>query len=62
MTDGARGNGLGAALLDAALGEAVRRGAYAAVLESTAQRSGAHRLVADAGFADVGSFYTLSRR
>jgi ribosomal protein S18 acetylase RimI-like enzyme len=62
VTDGARGNGLGAALLDAALGEAVRRGAYAAVLESAPNRSAAHRLAADAGFADVGSFYTLSRR
>jgi ribosomal protein S18 acetylase RimI-like enzyme len=62
VTDGARGNGLGAALLDAALGEAVRRGAYAAVLESAPNRSAAHRLATDAGFIDVGSFYTLSRR
>jgi ribosomal protein S18 acetylase RimI-like enzyme len=62
VTDGARGNGLGAALLDAVLGEAVRRGAYAAVLESAPNRSAAHRLATDAGFIDVGSFYTLSRR
>ncbi len=62
VTDGARGGGLGAALLDATLGEAVRRRAYAAALESGPQRLVAHKLYAAAGFIDVGSFYTLSRR
>ena len=61
VTEGARGRDVGAALLDAALGDAVRRGAYAAALESGHHRAVAHRLYAAAGMADVGSFCTLQR-
>jgi GNAT superfamily N-acetyltransferase len=61
VTEAARGRHVGAALLDAAFAEAVRRGAYAAVLESGHHRTVAHRLYAEAGMADVGSFYTLAR-
>ena len=61
VTESARGRDIGAALLDAALTEALRRGAYAAVLESGHHRQVAHRLYAAAGMADVGSFYTLGR-
>ena len=56
-----QGRRLGAALLDAALGEARRRGAYAAVLESGHQRLAAHQLYLSAGMQDVGSFYALDR-
>jgi ribosomal protein S18 acetylase RimI-like enzyme len=52
-----REQGIGGALLDAALAEAAARGAYAAVLESGPQRASAHRLYQAAGFDDVGSFY-----
>ena len=61
VTDSARGRDIGAALLDAAFAEAIRRGAYAAALESGHHRQVAHRLYAVAGMADVGSFYTLAR-
>jgi GNAT superfamily N-acetyltransferase len=61
VTESARGRHVGAALLDAALAEARRRGAYAAALESGHHRTAAHRLYAKAGMADVGSFYTLAR-
>jgi ribosomal protein S18 acetylase RimI-like enzyme len=61
VTGAARGRHVGAALLDAAFAEAVRRGAYAVALESGHHRTVAHRLYAQAGMADVGSFYTLAR-
>jgi ribosomal protein S18 acetylase RimI-like enzyme len=61
VTEAARGRDIGAALLDAAFAEAIRRGAYAAALESGHHRTVAHRLYATAGMADVGSFYTLGR-
>ena len=61
VIEAARGRDIGAALLDAAFAEAIRRGAYAAALESGHQRAVAHRLYAAAGMADVGSFYTLAR-
>jgi GNAT superfamily N-acetyltransferase len=61
VTESARGRDIGAALLDAAFGKAVRRGAYAAVLESGHRRQTAHRLYAAAGMADVGSYFTLAR-
>jgi GNAT superfamily N-acetyltransferase len=61
VTEAARGRHVGAALLDAAFAEAVRRGAYAVVLESGHHRTVAHRLYTEAGMADVGSFYTLGR-
>jgi len=61
VSEAARGRDIGAALLDAAFAEALRRGAYAAALESGHQRAVAHRLYAAAGMDDVGSFYTLRR-
>ena len=61
VTESARGRDIGAALLDAAFAEALRRGAYAAALESGHQRHVAHRLYEAAGMSDVGSFYTLAR-
>ena len=61
VTEAARGRRIGAALLDAAFAEAIRRGAYAAALESGYQRAVAHRLYAAAGMADVGSFAWLDR-
>ncbi|MDQ3688541.1 MAG: GNAT family N-acetyltransferase [Chloroflexota bacterium] len=61
VSESARGRDIGAALLDAAFAEAIRCGAYAAVLESGDLRLVAHRLYAAAGMADVGSFYTLAR-
>jgi GNAT superfamily N-acetyltransferase len=61
VTEAARGRDIGAALLDAAFAEAVRRGAYAAALESGHQRSTAHRLYLAAGMSDAGSFFTLGR-
>jgi len=59
VTESARGRDVGAALLDAAFAESIRRGAYAAALESGHQRAVAHRLYTAAGMSDVGSFYTL---
>ncbi|MEO6578780.1 MAG: GNAT family N-acetyltransferase [Candidatus Limnocylindria bacterium] len=61
VTESARGHDIGAALLDAAFAESIRRGAYAAALESGHQRNVAHRLYAAAGMSDVGSFFTLVR-
>ena len=61
VAEAARGRDIGAALLEAALAEAGRRGAYAAVLESGHQREVAHRLYTAAGMADVGGFFTLQR-
>ena len=61
VTDAARGRHIGAAVLDAAFGEALRRGAYAAALESGHHRTVAHQLYRAAGMSDVGSFYTLAR-
>ena len=61
VTEAARGRGIGAALLDAAFADALRRGAYAAALESGHHRQVAHRLYTAAGMADVGSFLTLAR-
>ena len=60
VAERARGRGLGRALLDAALMEAARRGAYAVVLECEASSAASAMLVA-AGFADVGSSYVLER-
>ncbi len=60
VAEPARGRGLGRALLDAALMEAARRGAYAVVLECEAT-SAASALLVGAGFADVGSSYVLDR-
>jgi GNAT superfamily N-acetyltransferase len=61
VTESARGRDIGAALLDAAFAEAIRRGAYSLALESGHQRQVAHRLYEAAGMSDVGSFYTLAR-
>ena len=61
VTEQARGLGIGAALLEAALADALRRDAYSAALESGHHRAVAHRLYAAAGMADVGSFLTLVR-
>jgi GNAT superfamily N-acetyltransferase len=61
VTEPARGRHIGAALLDAAFAEAIRRDAYAVALESGHHRTEAHRLYTVAGMADVGSFYTLAR-
>lgn len=61
VTEPARGRDIGAALLDAAFAEAIRRGAYAAALESGHQRQVAHRLYTAAGMSDVGTFHTLAR-
>ena len=61
VAEAARGRRIGAALLDAAFVEALRRGAYAAVLESGHQRSVAHRLYIGAGMTDLGSYLTLAR-
>ena len=61
VTEGARGRKIGAALLDAAFEEAVRRRAYAVALESGHQRGVAHRLYLAAGMEDVGLFAWLDR-
>jgi GNAT superfamily N-acetyltransferase len=61
VTEAARGRHVGAALLDAAFAEAIRRDAYAVALESGDHRTVAHRLYTEAGMVDVGSFYTLQR-
>ena len=61
VTEAARGRHIGAALLDAAFDEGLRRGACAAALESGHQRAVAHRLYAAAGMADVGTFAWLDR-
>ena len=61
VTEGMRGRRIGAALLDAAFEEAVRRHAYAVALESGHQRAVAHRLYLAAGMGDVGLFAFLER-
>ncbi len=61
VTEAARGRDIGAALLDAAFAEALKRDAYSVALESGHHRAVAHRLYTAAGMADVGSFYTLAR-
>ena len=61
VTEQARGRRIGAALLDAAFAESIRRDAYAAALESGHHRAVAHRLYAEAGMADVGIFAWLDR-
>lgn len=60
VTESARGRHIGAALLDAAFAESHRRGAYAVALESGSHRTVAHRLYANAGMSDVGTFWTFS--
>jgi [ribosomal protein S18]-alanine N-acetyltransferase len=50
----ARGRGIGAALLDAALAEAARRGAVAAFLEVRESNAAARALYASRSFATVG--------
>jgi ribosomal protein S18 acetylase RimI-like enzyme len=61
VSEHARGRKIGAALLDAAFAEAVRRRAYAVALESGHQRAVAHRLYLAAGMGDVGLFAWLER-
>ena len=61
VTEAARGRDIGAALLDAAFGESLARGASAVKLESGSHRAVAHQLYRAAGMADVGSFLTLTR-
>jgi ribosomal protein S18 acetylase RimI-like enzyme len=61
VAEAARGRRIGAALLDAAFAESLRRGAFAAVLESGHHRSVAHRLYTGAGMTDLGSYLTLAR-
>jgi GNAT superfamily N-acetyltransferase len=61
VTESARGRKVGAALLDAAFSEALRRDCYAAALESGHHRAVAHQLYLGAGMSDVGSFHTLAR-
>ena len=61
VTEAARGLHAGAALLDAAFAEAIRRRAYAAALESGHHRAVAHRLYTAAGMEDVGIFAWLDR-
>jgi ribosomal protein S18 acetylase RimI-like enzyme len=61
VAERARGSGVGAALLDAAITAAAAGGAYAVVLESGFQRREAHRLYERAGMTSVGSFWTLRR-
>jgi ribosomal protein S18 acetylase RimI-like enzyme len=59
VTEAARGRKIGAALLEAAFAESIRRGAYAAALESGSHRAVAHRLYETAGMVDVGTYWTL---
>jgi ribosomal protein S18 acetylase RimI-like enzyme len=61
VTEAARGRAIGAALLDAAVAEAQRRGAYSLALESGHHRAVAHRLYSTAGMLDVGGYFTLTR-
>ncbi|HEX9610142.1 MAG TPA: GNAT family N-acetyltransferase [Candidatus Limnocylindria bacterium] len=60
ITESARGRRIGAALLDAAFEESIRRGAYAVALESGSHRAVAHRLYDMAGMVDVGTSWTLT--
>lgn len=61
VTEAARGQDIGAALLDAAFAEASERGASSAALESGHHRAVAHRLYAAAGMRDTGTYHTLGR-
>ena len=60
VTESARGKKVGAALLEAAFEESIRRGAYAAALESGSHRTVAHRLYEAAAMIDVGTYWTLA--
>ena len=60
VTESVRGRKVGAALLEAAFEESIRRGAYAVALESGSHRMVAHRLYDTAGMVDVGSYWTLA--
>ena len=60
VTESVRGRRVGAALLEAAFEESIRRGAYAVALESGSHRTVAHRLYATAGMVDVGTYLTLA--
>jgi len=61
VTEQMRGRGIGSALLDASLGEAARRGASSATLESGEQRAAAHVLYQSSGFAGAGRSWILWR-
>ncbi|MGZ8474814.1 MAG: GNAT family N-acetyltransferase [Candidatus Limnocylindria bacterium] len=60
VTESARGRKVGAALLEAAFEESIRRNAYAVALESGSHRAVAHRLYETAGMIDVGTYWTLA--
>ncbi len=61
VTEPARGRGIGAALLDAAMGEAQGRGAESMTLESGSMREVAHALYRSTGFRDAGRERLLLR-
>ena len=61
VTEPARGRGIGAALLDAAMGEALLRGAQSMTLESGPMREVAHALYRSRGFHDAGRERLLLR-
>lgn len=61
VTESARGQRIGAALLDAAFAASRERGAYGVALESGHHRAVAHRLYLESGMLDVGSYLTLER-
>ena len=61
VTERARGRGIGAALLDAAMAEGRARGAYAIAVESGEARAAAHALYIEAGMSAVGTFHSLER-
>ena len=59
---GARGRGVGASLLDAALGEAIRQGANHVFLEVRSSNVRARQLYESRGFAEVGRRHRYYRR
>jgi ribosomal protein S18 acetylase RimI-like enzyme len=61
VTERARGEGIGAALLDSALADAMSADADSATLESGARREVAHALYRAAGFTEAGRIFTLLR-
>jgi ribosomal protein S18 acetylase RimI-like enzyme len=61
VAEQARGQGIGAALLDSALADAMSEGANSATLESGARRKAAHALYRTAGFTEAGRIFTLLR-